>query len=511
MKSSPRTGSPTLTGVLATLVTIAVLASVAGAQIKSLSRFKAEEQGFELKVPVKWDQIPPQPDEAHVMAKWAADSMKKGTGESWEFQVMRFVPRSGTTESGAEAVPEEGGMPPEIDRKELMKRFMEASRPTSFVEYYERLNTKAKLSSPEDLKIGREKGKLYCIPEFDDWNGGTSALVGVLDDGGREWVLMYLVPKKEVFPDGKEDAKTSVKTSILASISSFRLFEPKRRNQPSDVDLDTMSEIDRKILEVKDRLPASWEVLPTPKKQYVIVHNIPQKKTRQITFAKNIVKYLERMREHYESIFPPRKTIDAVSVVRVCQDREEYHQYGGPGGSAGYFSPATGELVIYDATSEGGMADSYSTLFHEAYHQYLYYAVGEVSAHRWFDEGYGDYFAGANPKKGFRIEPFDWRTGTVRQAVVEGKNVPLEKLIRYTQAEYYGNADVCYSQGWALVYFLKSDAAKKNDKWPGILQRYFDTLVETQRPDKAVDVAFEGVDISELDAAYCDFIKGGFK
>ena len=158
------------------------------------------------------------------------------------------------------------------------------------------------------------------------------------------------------------------------------------------------------------------------------------------------------------------------------------------------------------------MADSYATLFHEAYHQYLYYAVGQVSAHRWFDEGYGDYFAGANPRKGFKIGVFKWRTGVVKNAVAAGKNVHLKDLFRYTQPQYYRNASVCYSQGWALIYFLKSRAAERaNPRWPKILDIYFNTLVKTRNAGRAVNAALEGVDIEALNTAYVEFIKGGFK
>ena len=53
--------------------------------------------------------------------------------------------------------------------------------------------------------------------------------------------------------------------------------------------------------------------------------------------------------------------------------------------------------------------DSLLVLYHEAFHQYIYYAVGEVAPHDWFNEGHGDYFSGAviptYGKKVTRLQP----------------------------------------------------------------------------------------------------------
>ncbi len=503
--------------VFALLLT-ALFAVSSGAQIKGLSKKKFPALGYSLKVPKRWDQIPPQPNEDETMAKWALDTASKGTGEAYALRVMRFRPRSGVTggatkqDGEAPAGMGDGVIPSPED---MMKEWRERNRPISFKDYWKKRFggfPGMELAEPTDLKIGKLKGKLYELVGKSSFRGNdTSTIVGTVSDGTYEWAIIYSAPTKELFPEKSPKQSTKVKSRIKSSIKSLKFFDAVRKSQPKGVDRDNMSEMDKTIEEVKRKLPPNWKVLPTPRKQYVIVHNIPQKKTRQIAFAHNIVKYLERIRKYYEKVFPPRKQITKVSVVRVCQDKEEYHQYGGPGGSAGYFNPGSGELVIYDASKDGGTADSYSVLFHEAYHQYLYYAVGQVSAHSWFNEGYGDYFSGSNPKKGFKIGVFDWRTGTVKKAVSEKKNVHLKDLFYYTQRQYYANPSVCYAQGWALVYFLKSKSAKKNERWPQILDIYFNTLVKTRDKGKAVKAALDGVDIEKLNKAYMTFIKKGFK
>ncbi len=485
------------------------------AQIKRLSKFADKTEGFELQVPADWDQIPTQPDEVDILVKWARDTMARGTGELWELQVLRFEPKAMTTPGGKEEMPV--GAPEglgDMSKKDLRKLMRERMRPHSFKEWF-----KSNIWGAGDLpkaqkgkfKMNKGKARLYAVPELGSFKG-LAAIVGVHNDGTSEWAVMYLVPLKQVMKkkSGRWRLKnSSLLSKLLKSLQSFRVTEKERVN--TDVRPEDMTEMDRKIWEVKKRLPKGWKVIPTPSKRYVIVHHISQKKTSLITFVKKIVAYLDHARDKYEVLFPPRKPITAVSVVRVCEDREEYHQYGGPGGSAGYWNSADEELVIYNASKEGGKKDSYSTLFHEAFHQYIYYAVGEISPHSWYNEGFGDYFAGMNPKKGFKIETFKWRTGVVRNAVAGKKNVPLKDLIHYTQGQYYSNPSVCYAQGWALIYFLNSKVAKKNPRWAKILDIYFDTLVETGDKDGAVTKAFDGVDVDALDEAYQQFITRGFK
>jgi len=62
--------------------------------------------------------------------------------------------------------------------------------------------------------------------------------------------------------------------------------------------------------------------------------------------------------------------------------------------------------------------DSLRVLYHEAFHQYIHYAVGDVAPHSWFNEGHGDYFAGHNYRgRKFKSDVFRWRTGIIANAL----------------------------------------------------------------------------------------------
>lgn len=219
------------------------------------------------------------------------------------------------------------------------------------------------------------------------------------------------------------------------------------------------------------------------------------------------------------------------SVVRVCKDNDEYHSYGGPGGSAGYWSSWHQELVVYDDQAGGGRRDTWATLNHEAFHQYIYYFLGNFAPHSWYNEGNGDFFSGyqlAGSK--FKLRPFDWRLSTIKEQIklaeadrAKGLDpqqgvVPLKEIVRWTQQQYYSgnskydtNGGIHYAQGWSFVYFLRTGkgAAKYWDPaYEKVLDVYLRTLVETDSLDKAVDAAFAGIDFDKLEIAWRDYILG---
>ena len=206
------------------------------------------------------------------------------------------------------------------------------------------------------------------------------------------------------------------------------------------------------------------------------------------------------------------------SVVRVCKNQEEYMSYGAPGGSAGYWYWVDEELVIYDDQASGGRRDTWATLNHEAFHQYIYYLVGQIAPHSWYNEGTGDYFAGYQLEhQKFKLKPFDWRVGLVVTNLKADKIVPLKEFVYYEQPKYYGNSKYGttigdhYAQGWSLIYFLrtgKKSARCWNPEWDTILDVYLHTLCATSDAKMASDKAFAAVDFDELQKCWSDYILG---
>ena len=278
-----------------------------------------------------------------------------------------------------------------------------------------------------------------------------------------------------------EDADDMVR-SFKNSIKGFRVLELDEEDEgdaegggvtDADIFVDSATKPEAWREARKRKLIKGWGALDT--KNYLIVYNREVKRP----LLRNIAKHIEALRAQvYEKLFPPAKKIQAISVVRVCKSREEYFKYGGPPGSAGYWSRGDEELVFYQDKSN--KKDSLRVLYHEAFHQYIHYAVGDVAPHSWFNEGHGDYFAGHNYSGGkFKAAPFRWRTGIIANAISTGTYVPLRDFLKYTQGEYYANAGLCYAQGWSFVYFLREvekRKIKKYKKYWGLLDKYFDAI-----------------------------------
>lgn len=283
---------------------------------------------------------------------------------------------------------------------------------------------------------------------------------------------------------------------------SFRFFDTRAKDVESLDALDGVNISARRRLQIEQSMVRDWDVVVSPKKNYIVIYNT--KKGTNHTLAKVIAERIELIREQiYEVQFPPARPVTKVCIVRVCEDLKEYHAYGGRWGSAGYWSPGDEELVFYDASaSKKPDDDTLSVLYHEAFHQYIHYSVGEVAPHSWFNEGHGDYYAGAKLRgKKFVIKPFQWRVGTIRNAIVQGERpfrvekdeqtgeerriweprgyTPLKDLVNFSQGEYYSYPGVCYAQGWSLIYFLREEVPKNKkyaEKWGHILDTYFNVL-----------------------------------
>jgi hypothetical protein len=286
----------------------------------------------------------------------------------------------------------------------------------------------------------------------------------------------------------------------------------------------------------KKKVIAGWKYMDSPKKQYAMVYNGAVKDD----LIKDIGEQIEGIRAQvYEKMFPPDKPITAVGVIRVCKDREEYMAYGGSGGSAGYWQWTQGELVFYKDSVNPN--DALRVLYHEAFHQYIFYSVGALSPHSWFNEGHGDFFAGHNYKGAGRFElgEFAWRKDLAATLKRTKRTAPLKEWLHWDQSQYYGqnhaNLDGGdnYALGWNFIYFLRTT---KKPEYQGILDRYFNTLkglVTKARADRkaardkakaagqepepeipegyanmayearwcetALDEGFKGVDIDQLD------------
>ncbi|MFT5154466.1 MAG: hypothetical protein ACI841_004473 [Planctomycetota bacterium] len=225
-----------------------------------------------------------------------------------------------------------------------------------------------------------------------------------------------------------------------------------------------------------------WRAVPTPSERFIILTSAEKK-----SFVDTVIKRLEISRDVFEKDFPPPPNFNAVSIVRLCGSEEEFHTYGDTGGGvAGWFNPRTTELVLYDAVNTNRNM-SFAVMSHEAFHQYCHFLFGQSEAHRWFDEGHGDYYGGIKiTGKKAKIERqmpagLD-RLRVIQEMVRKHTYRPLEKHINYTHGQWQSYGVPSYAQSWSIIYFLRQGALRKvrgkmwKKEYANILPAYVETL-----------------------------------
>ena len=467
---------------------------------------------FSMKILRDYVAVPKKADEETVVAAFA-DPKAKGAARGTLNTTITVV-RVRTDGAGPVVT---GGSAPPQSREEWVRRMREANRPKTAWDatvgrFFLRTTRKP---PPEELPREPNKkikskdkpaipGELYHYDiEVEGWRGpipvyGTLAIFKKDDIEYGIWMVCA----------GK--LKKNYKASFNKIAKSFKWFDSRAKDVESLDILDGVNITARRRREIERSMVEGWDVVVSPKKNYIILYNTDNGRNKML--AKEIAIRIERIREQiYEVQFPPSKEIKDVSIVRVCKDRKEYLSYGAPPGSAGYWSPMDRELVFYDASRSKKIdTNTLAVLYHEAFHQYIFYSVGNVSPHSWFNEGHGDYYAGAEYKaRRFKIKPFQWRQGTIKTAVTNGPReaeegatdpsgrpkylndggyTPLKDFVRFTQREYYSYAGVSYAQGWSLIYFFR-EVVPKNKRykklWGGIADRYFDILKTEVNRDPA--------------------------
>lgn len=527
---------------------------------------KHPSRGIDFRKPKRWDKLPVQPTE-----EWVRFQLLEPVPEE-ERERRRLQPKieiidipyvadsSPVTGAPTEPKQPEGepvGPAPEADGEGeepgegADEEEAEEEKPpppplNSWERYLERKLKGWKAELVEELRPKGTRDEVWTREVYRLTRGAR----GGSDDGGRRrgrsqrsarrtgYAYVWNIPRRRtvvVFGQCAEDDLEELEPIFEEVGTELRLYQPdlrederwrKRYAQKGYRAIDYRTPV--RIEAMED----GWKVEDT--ENYIIVYN-----TSDQPLIRRIVKDLEDIREKYIELFPPSGPIEAVSTVRICSSMEEYHSYGGPPGSAGYWYDVTEELVLPDATvrKKGEKTDKSNTfiiLYHEAFHQYIHYSAGKLAPHSWFNEGYGDYFSGADISGGKvrKIGPNPWRVATIKRAVEQRKHVPLADLIRYEQRDYYRNAGLCYAEGWSLVYFLNtSKEALRHEAWSQILTIYFETLkaawaeqlarleaegkeedataklaAQKEAREAAVDAAFDGVDIWELQKAWMEYV-----
>jgi hypothetical protein len=332
-----------------------------------------------------------------------------------------------------------------------------------------------------------------------------------------KWFVMTFKLGPGVDPD---QAHRAVQQQLLAT-SALNLTGGRRDNKDpsSRFQLRTGSssrsataELQRSRTQVIENIRnlKSWWYVETP--YYVIMSNLGSKHSPLI---KRFQQDMPHMRRAYTALVPPRTPIAAVSVIRVFATDEEYASYVPEEmqWTAGLWYPGPRELVIRPI-EWGRQRDKRKaitdTLYHEAFHQYLFHALDQVPASMWFNEGHAVLFEGVK-LQGSSVKIVEAEGYVDRLvALLEGGKIDLKNLVHLSPSEFYGDDQATrqrrYAVSWGLVYYLrKGTAASNRSPYGDVLNRYVDALWDTRSESEATAEAFSEVDFSQFQADFTAF------
>jgi hypothetical protein len=346
----------------------------------------------------------------------------------------------------------------------------------------------------QDILIqGKHKGKFLLA---DAGSRGFGNIVAIICNGEKSFVLEFscgLARAEKAMPDR------------LKVVMTFQFLSAK--------------DIER-IKKAGPQLLPGWKVQKT--EHYDVQYNC------DTAFAVLVGRHMEAILLEYQKVFPlesfgggpvvvegkeeqptSQKTKLERMTVKLFASNDEFQSYAasnGVGGAAAYFSPMQNELVGYK-TRDQGKDLSIHIMYHEAMHQYLHGLFGEeVDIPIWLNEGMAEYFFGGefNDVTGkFSIGLNKERIDTIRQACRDNTFVPLKKLFKYTQGQYYSNAQLCYAQGWSIAYFMWTTP---DTKYKGVIESFMKKLRQTKDADAAFNETFGKLDQEQLEKDWKDYV-----
>jgi hypothetical protein len=159
--------------------------------------------------------------------------------------------------------------------------------------------------------------------------------------------------------------------------------------------------------------------------------------------------------------------------VIVFATGREYREFGRefiPGGtenSGGMYLGGLGVLLILDRPNAD---DTYSVLFHEAFHQFMGRYVKDPPM--WLNEGLAVYYEGARPgRSGIRfINTRENFWDILRKVIPTPEAIPLRRIVTARRATFYDETPIhvdgylgvhrktlYYAEAYALIHLLLSD------------------------------------------------------
>lgn len=193
----------------------------------------------------------------------------------------------------------------------------------------------------------------------------------------------------------------------------------------------------------------------------IILDDLPGDWRYKITAITN---HLGLYRAAYTNAFPSALKEIKPCVIRIFRNDSGYRNYAGNESkywSGGYYSPIYGELVM-PLTDE-----LITTVWHEAFHQYIHCASAFAPLNICLNEGHAKLFENATIDDKGNIH-YELNQESVTTLVVLGRDAAKEcmreLLANTTHQQFYAgtleDVKARYNLAWSLAYFLQVGAPK---------------------------------------------------
>lgn len=206
---------------------------------------------------------------------------------------------------------------------------------------------------------------------------------------------------------------------------------------------------------------------------------------------------LKTMRARYAATLPtPIDGSNVLCVARIFADHDEYLDAVDEEMSwtAAYWSPQRRELVAYLPPS--GESSLLRTIRHEAFHQYLSYALSMISASPWLNEGYAQYFEDESS--------LDWGEDfDLTPERIDALAEALKGIFALDYEQFYAGSDrerrLKYRLAWSVAVFLEKGASEvRFQPFKNVKRDYVEALFDTRDMRRATSAAFRNADTLKL-------------
>ena len=248
-----------------------------------------------------------------------------------------------------------------------------------------------------------------------------------------------------------------------------------------------------------------WHV--TDAREFTVLDDLPGNRS----LVEALTNEFTVFRRKYAAALPTNiDGTNTLCVARIFANRGEYMDALEADGltnmawSAAYWSPSRRELVAH--LDDGGEERLMRTIRHEAFHQYLSYAMSMISASPWLNEGYAQFFEDESS--------LDWELNVVPgQEDLERFAALLPAVFAMDHDEFYGGGDnerrLKYRLAWSIAVFMENGMRKvRHDPFSTFKKDYIEALFKTHDMKLATGAAFGGADgMKRFVAEWLEFWK----